>query len=190
MSVARAVAPGTTAPVLRPLRVLPAAVTRPPALSLEEARRRSAQDSARGPRYVQDALALDYEVAEEAALFGPQATRRADLPEPGPWAAQIGQAIIEVMAGTRVPVQLVRFTTPSVYAVIAGQGARAARRRVHAPTRSSRQRTFVRRVVVCEPADGVVEASLVVADGDRVRAVAMRLVGEDGRWRVEALQIG
>jgi hypothetical protein len=30
----------------------------------------------------------------------------------------------------------------------------------------------------------------VVVDGTRVRALAMRLVGLDGRWRVEALQVG
>jgi hypothetical protein len=48
----------------------------------------------------------------------------------------------------------------------------------------------VRGVRVCEPADGVAEASAVVVDGGRVRALAFRLVGLDGRWRVEALQIG
>jgi hypothetical protein len=48
----------------------------------------------------------------------------------------------------------------------------------------------VRGVRVCEPADGVAEASAVVVDGGRVRAQAFRLVGLDGRWRVEALQIG
>ncbi|WP_369126369.1 Rv3235 family protein, partial [Paludifilum halophilum] len=32
--------------------------------------------------------------------------------------------------------------------------------------------------------------SAVVIDGGRVRALALRLVGLDGRWRVEALQVG
>jgi aerobic-type carbon monoxide dehydrogenase small subunit (CoxS/CutS family) len=48
----------------------------------------------------------------------------------------------------------------------------------------------VRTVRVCEPADGVAEACAVVIDGNRVRALALRLVGLDGRWRVEALQVG
>lgn len=176
-------------PALRPLRILPAADSRPPAITLEEAKRRSAEDRARGPRYVQSSLALDYTHADADDVFDPQPTRRADLPDPQPWAARIGQAIVEVMAGTRVPVQLVRFTTPEVYAVIARRGAHAARRKVSS-TLTGRQRTLVRRVVVCEPADGVAEASLVVLDGDRVRAIALRLVGCDGRWRVEALQVG
>ena len=52
------------------------------------------------------------------------------------------------------------------------------------------RRAVVRSVRVCEPADGVAEASAVVVDGGRVRAVAFRMVGLDGRWRVEALQVG
>ena len=54
----------------------------------------------------------------------------------------------------------------------------------------STRRTVVRGVRVCEPADGVAEASAVVVDGGRVRALAFRLVGLDGRWRVEAHPIG
>ncbi|MFC6714722.1 Rv3235 family protein [Branchiibius cervicis] len=42
----------------------------------------------------------------------------------------------------------------------------------------------------CEPADGVAEVCLVVQHEGRVRAVAARLSGVDGRWLVTALQIG
>ena len=52
------------------------------------------------------------------------------------------------------------------------------------------RRTRVTRVLVCEPAPDVAEASVVLIDGTRVRALAARLVGRDGRWVVEALQIG
>ena len=61
-------------------------------------------------------------------------------------------------------------------------------RRGHAPR--TRPRLRVIRVRVCEPADGVAEAAVVVSDGPRVRAVAVRLVGQDGKWRVSALQVG
>ena len=33
-------------------------------------------------------------------------------------------------------------------------------------------------------------SGVVVSEGVRVRAMALRLAGQDGRWRVEALQIG
>ena len=48
----------------------------------------------------------------------------------------------------------------------------------------------VRRVRVCEPADGIVEACAVVVSHGRVRALALRLEGLDGRWLVTALTIG
>jgi hypothetical protein len=101
----------------------------------------------------------------------------------------MAQAIVEVMSGLRPAPQVVRWTTPQVYAVIARRGALAARRRA-AGSRVVAQRALGRSVHVCEPADGVAECSVVVSDAARVRAMALRLTGQDGRWRVEALQIG
>lgn len=173
---------------LVPVSITPTATLRPPAIPLREAISRAAE-SARAEAYVQDSLAVDLVNASDAQLFGPQATPRADLPEPVEWAGQIAQAIVEVMSGVRLSAQVVRWTTPEVYAVIARRGAVAARRRSASP-RVRPQRARVRSVRVCEPADGVAECSVVVGEGDRVRAMALRLVGQDGRWRVEALQIG
>ena len=95
------------------------------------------------------------------------------------------EALVEVMAGVRPAPQLLRWTTPEVYAVVARRASVSARRGMPAT-----RRTVVRSLRVCEPADGVAEASAVVVDGGRVRALAMRLVGLDGRWCVEALQVG
>ena len=52
------------------------------------------------------------------------------------------------------------------------------------------RQAIVRRVLLCEPADGVVEACAVVLDNGRVRALAMRLTGIDRRWVISALQVG
>jgi hypothetical protein len=144
------------------------------------------------PRYVQGALAMDFESLTDEQLFGSQPTRRDDLPDPREWAGHVAQALVEVMSGSRPAPQLLRWTVPEVYAVVARRAAVSARRaasqgRLGAPAAA---RAVVRSVRVCEPADGVVEASAVVVDGGRVRALAFRLVGLDGRWRVEALQIG
>ncbi|WP_353950795.1 Rv3235 family protein [Knoellia sp. S7-12] len=178
----------TTISHLRSVKVLSPATQRPPAIPLAEAMRRSV-DELGHPAYIQDSLAVDLAHASDAQLFGPQSTSRADLPEPGPWAGQIAQAIVEVMSGLRPAPQVVRWTTPQVYAVIARRGALAARRRA-ARSRAVAQRAVVRSVHVSEPADGVAECSVVVSEGARVRAMALRLSGQDGRWRVEALQIG
>lgn len=177
-----------TTSALGPVAVSAPATRRPPAIPLVEAMRRSA-DAAGHPGYIQDALAVDLAAASDEQVFGPQSTSRADLPDPEPWAAQIAQAIVEVMSGLRPAAQVVRWTTPQVYAVIARRGALAGRRRA-AGSRGATQRAVVRTVRACEPADGVAECSVVVSEGARVRAMAIRLSGLDGRWRVEALQIG
>jgi uncharacterized protein DUF6459 len=167
---------------LTPLRIVPAPRTRPPVLSDVDS---WLPEDAGSARYVQDALAVDFDVMTDEQLFGERPTRRDDLPDPRPWAGHIAQALVEVMAGARPAPQVLRWTTPEVYAAVARRAAVSARRGA-----GTTRRTVVRGVRVCEPADGVAEASAVVVDGGRVRALAMRLVGLDGRWRVEALQVG
>jgi hypothetical protein len=175
-------------PALQPIRVLPIPQPRPAVLPQGAAGPSGAHlpDSAPGaPRYIQDALAVDFASASDEQLFGPQATGRSGLPDPVHWAGHLAQAVVEVMSGLRQPPQILRWTTPEVYAVVARRGAVSARR-----GSTTARRAVVRSVRVCEPADGVAEACAVVLDGPRVRALAMRLVGVDGRWRIEALQVG
>jgi len=45
-------------------------------------------------------------------------------------------------------------------------------------------------VRVCQPADGIAEVSATVRAGRRVRAIAFRVEGVQGRWRITALDIG
>jgi hypothetical protein len=169
-------------PSLRPLRIVPAPQHRPPVLAETDAWQWTA---ATASPYVQDALAVDFSGPSDEVTFGVQPTRRSDLPDPRPWAGHIAQAIIEVMSGARPAPQLLRWTTPEVYAVVARRASVSTRRGLPRSRRAT-----VRSVRVCEPADGVAEACAVVIDGTRVRALALRLVGLDGRWRVEALQVG
>jgi len=167
---------------LRPLRVVPAPRHRPPVITDDDLELEpQPQDSA---LYVQEALAVDFSVASDEQVFGSQPTRRSELPDPRRWAGHLAQAIVEVMVGARPAPQLLRWTTSEVYDVVAHRAYVSSRRGMTA------RRATVRSVHVCEPADGVAEACAVVVDGSRVRALAMRLVGLDGRWRVEALQIG
>ncbi|MGE9808843.1 MULTISPECIES: Rv3235 family protein [unclassified Janibacter] len=124
--------------------------------------------------------------AEDDLFFGPQATSTSELPEPTAWVGQISQALVEVMAGTRPATQLARWASADVYDAALTRSVLAQRRRRPG---SPAPRTVVRRVHVQCPADGVVEAAVTVLDGGRVRAIAMRLSGLDGRWIVDALQI-
>lgn len=117
----------------------------------------------------------------------PLPTPDAGLPEPGPWAAQFVRAAVEIGAGARSPAQLVRWCSPSVHAMLCRRAALAARLpRPASPVRPA----VVRSVRVCRPRDGACEASAVVLDRGRVRAVAVRMESLDGRWQVTALLLG
>ncbi len=138
--------------------------------------------------YVQGALLFEFPDPVDDEPPRPRTPRR-DLPDPAPLAAQLGQAVLEVVRGSRSLPQLVRWTTPEVYAGLARR-ATTSQRLSPAQARTSRAPVRVRRVVICEPADGVAEASVVVVDGTRVRALALRLVGVNGRWRLADLATG
>ena len=131
--------------------------------------------------FIQGTLAISFS--------GPDCSRAprtisSDLPEPTVWVTHMAQALIEVMTGARPAPQVIRWTTPEVYAGLARRNAASKRRT--AQTR----RAIVRRVRICEPAQGVVEACAVVVDNGRVRAIAMRLDAVDRRWVVSQLQVG
>lgn len=143
--------------------------------------------------YVQEALAVDFDVDEgdDDPLRLAEPTDRADLPDPRVAAAHLAQAVVEIVSGVRSPVQLLRRTSPDVYAALTRRAMLAQRRAADSVGPSRRRRpAVVRRVVVCEPRDGVAEATAVVVDGGRIRALAMRLAGYDGEWRLVVLELG
>lgn len=164
----------------KPLTVRPVPATEPPVISAEEAYRPTPELP-----YAQTALALDFTCnPDEDCERRP--TLRSHLPDPQPFVAKISQAIIEVIAAQRPAPQLIRHTTPAIYSGLARRALLAAKRQSSGPRRPA----IVRRVRVCEPADGIVEACAVVVAHGRVRALALRLEGLDGRWLVTELIVG
>lgn len=137
------------------------------------------------------ALALNLTTSGSPRLedhqFGPQPTPSQDLPDPRPTATFLFQAVVEVLGGRRPASQLTRWMTHDVHTGLSVRTATIARVLGRRPT--GRQ-AVVKAVRICRPADGVVEASATVIDTDRVRALAMRMEGLDGRWRVTALEVG
>ena len=166
-----------------PLRVLPVPVAEPHPLG--------APRPARTPQPPgQGVLPLRLRPAGDQpadAFFAPQPTPSGALPDPGPVVAGVVQAVVEVLSGARPAAQLLRWLSADVYAGVQRRAALAARMRGRRPLA---RRATVRRVVLSSPRDGVAEAAVVVQDGQRVRAVALRLEGLDGRWRVTALEVG
>jgi len=103
------------------------------------------------------------------------------------WTRQFVRAALEVAAGRRPASQLVRWTSEDVLTTLARRGALAGRlpRGMRAVTT-----TTVGSVRLCRTCPAAIEASAVVNDRGRIRAVALRLEDAGGRWRVTALEIG
>lgn len=107
------------------------------------------------------------------------------LPPPEELAHRLVQAAVDVLRGLRPASQVLRWTTPEVYSQL------RQRARVEcADPRTAGRRPVVRSVRTSRSGPAGVEVAAVVLDGRRARAVAVRLDGVDGRWRMTALQIG
>ncbi|WP_445256806.1 Rv3235 family protein [Nocardioides aurantiacus] len=111
---------------------------------------------------------------------------RADLDV---FAQRFAAAVVEVVGGDRGPSQLLRWTSPEVYADLQRRSA-LVNRTVPGDRRLRRLRSQVRSVHVSCPAPGAVELSIHVRRGERSRAVAARLVSREGRWCCTALEFG
>ncbi|MBO9626981.1 MAG: 3-hydroxyacyl-CoA dehydrogenase [Microbacterium sp.] len=121
--------------------------------------------------------------------FAPQPTARADLPDPLPLLRSLTQGVLEVFAGVREVDQLARWFAEDAYRSLiarANLSARARSARGVAPVRPVFEILSIR---TSEPADGVVEAVVIVAGPGRTRAVAVRLEGLDRRWRAASFAV-
>jgi hypothetical protein len=91
----------------------------------------------------------------------------------------LARAVVEMLSGQRPLAQLRVHCAPEIYAGLAER-----------PVLTHQGLPHVLTVRVCEPADGVAEVSAAFRRSERVRALAFRIEGVDGRWRITALQVG
>ncbi len=83
-----------------------------------------------------------------------------------------------------MPDRLARWVTPEIRFALAEQCGLARRTGVQA------REIEIMRIRVCRVNASTAEASLVLKDGDRARAAAIRLEDVSGRWLATALDIG
>ena len=110
----------------------------------------------------------------------------AALPDPTQLCCAVVQAAVEGLRGARPLAQLVRWVSPEVYEELTLRAELVLVAGVPTPT----GRAGIRRIRVCRIGARAAEATVIVDDGPRVRAVAVRLEAHRGRWRATALQIG
>ncbi len=119
-----------------------------------------------GPGAAEGASVASGKAAWQAAAAVPAAAaaETGAAAEAGVWPQQFAQMIVEILAGSRSPRQIIPLTTDR------------ARRQfgVLAPFLASDQRPKIRRVVTSRPSAGVIEMTVVASFGPRSRALAMR----------------
>lgn len=113
----------------------------------------------------------------DEAEFSRQPTNRESLPEPTAWIEKFSQGAFEVMAGRRNGAQFARWTNRAVYFYLQHRNG------------LFNVAPHIHQVHLCEPADGIAEATVTVRLGDRLRAAALRFEGLDGRWICTSLMI-
>jgi hypothetical protein len=121
--------------------------------------------------------------------FMVQPSRRAELPDPEPLLINLARSILEVIAGARDLEQLTRWVSDEVYTTLLHRTVLAERARRVKGVPAMRPALSVLSTHVCEPRDGVVEATVIMRTPVRVRALAIRLEGLDRRWRASAISV-
>ena len=121
--------------------------------------------------------------------FSYQPTPAAELPDPEPLLRSLTQGALEVFAGVSEVDQLARWFSEDAYSKLVMRANLSARARSARDVPPSRPVFEILSVHRTAPADGVVEAVVVVAGPGRTRAVAIRLEGLDRRWRATSLAV-
>lgn len=111
------------------------------------------------------------------AEFAPQPTSAATLPEITPLVHQFIHNVLEIWAGRRSSQQLQLMCHYTIYSQLQ-----------HA-TGSLQEVGRVRKIRITEPLDGICEATVTVRFGTRLRVVAIRFEGLDGRWLCTCLTL-
>jgi len=114
---------------------------------------------------------------EYDADFAPKPTSATELPEINELTFQFIHNVIEIWAGRRSASQVQAMCHHLIFADLqrkAGQQKIVGR---------------IRKVKVTQPLDGISESTVTVRYGDRLRVVAIRFEGLDGRWLCTALTL-
>lgn len=122
-------------------------------------------------------------------MFGWQHTADPALGDPGVLLRNVALGAVESLAGARSPEQIERWLLPSVFHQLLRKHTLISRRQSESKKRAPRPAFRIASSRVCRVNAGVAEGVVVVTNGARARAVAMRFEALDRRWRVTELRI-
>ncbi|MGC4887149.1 Rv3235 family protein [Micromonospora sp. DT227] len=126
----------------------------------------------------------------QPAAGPPPSTLAAATPEAARAAHRFVRTFLEIVNGFRPPGQLRPLCLPEAAAQVSAELTRAARRVTPVRRRSARPALLLRRLRVCEPRAGAVEATAVFAGmGGTGWAIAVRLEHRRGNWLCLVLDV-
>lgn len=112
-----------------------------------------------------------------------------ELPDPVPLVHNLTRCIFEIIIGARDIDQVARWVDPEVLAKMEQRVALDRRARGSTGRRAVWPRVEFGSSLIERPADDVVECVTVIHTPARARALAMRLVGVEGRWRATKIAL-
>ncbi|MCZ7439615.1 Rv3235 family protein [Micromonospora sp. WMMC241] len=120
----------------------------------------------------------------------PRSALATATPEAARAAHRFVRTFLEIVNGFRPPGQLRPLCLPEAAAQVSAELTRASRRVTPVRRRSARPALLLRRLRVCEPRAGAVEATAVFAGADGTSwAVALRLEHRRGNWLCLVLDV-
>ncbi|MBB2965502.1 Rv3235 family protein [Leifsonia aquatica] len=103
--------------------------------------------------------------------------------------ANLALCVVEILAGARALDQIGRWVTDSVFVHLLRRTVIAARSRAVSAQEAMRPRFSIGTPRLTHPAEGVVEAVVMVHQVSRSRAIALRLERHRARWRATAISV-
>lgn len=107
----------------------------------------------------------------------PRPTSAANLPDIQLWVMNFAVNFLEILAGRRQPAQLHARCHRVIYSELLRR------------TGKVKEIGRIRKIHINKPLDGICESTITVRFGDRLRALAIRCEGVDGRWLCTALDL-
>jgi hypothetical protein len=107
----------------------------------------------------------------------PRPTSAIELPDIAQWSMSFTINLLEIIAGRRQPAQLATRCHHVIY------------RQLLAMVGCEKEIGRIRKIHQDQPLDGICESVITVRFGERVRALAIRTEGVDGRWLCTALRL-
>lgn len=116
---------------------------------------------------------IDFLEGEDKSVeedFAPIPTSRVDLPDISEWVGKFVLTTAEIIGGRRPPMQLARWSQRRVFLQLVEI------------SHSYPALPKIRKIYLQEPIDGVIECTVTLRFGERVRSLILRFEGVDQRW--------